>query len=399
MFDAIGRQGHEIRAVGGAVRNTVLGLPVADVDFATTAKPDEARNAAEKAGLKTIPTGIEHGTLTVLAHGLAFEVTTLREDVETDGRHAVVHFGSDWTRDAQRRDFTMNALYADANGVIFDPLGGLPDAMARRVRFIGDARQRIREDHLRTLRFFRINAQYGSGPPDRTGLSAAVRERGGLHGLSAERVRVELFKLLAATGAKRALTAMFEYGVLVQIIGAPPLLRRFERMTALEAALELPADPVRRLAALAMFSAEDAHRLAGRFRLSNGERKQLEIYGAVMPVTIDEREARTLLYKLGPGGYREFSLMAHAHSGASAGSKRWGAVHSLPQRWTTPVFPLKGRDLIKLGGLKGPRIGQVLQQLERRWIEADFKPSREDLLAHARIKLAQDDLRLHRKSD
>lgn len=387
VFRAIGRDGHVIRAVGGAVRNTLLGLPVADIDFATDAIPLETQALAEAAGLKTIPTGVEHGTITIIAHGQTFEVTTLREDVETDGRRAIVRFGRDWTRDAERRDFTMNALYADASGAIFDPLGGLGDVLARRVRFIGNSRQRIREDYLRTLRFFRFHAQYGRGAMDARGLSGAVREREGLRMLSPERVRVELFKLLTATGVKRALAAMFEHGLLVQILGGPPRMERLQRMAKLEAVSGRAPDAIRRLAALATFASEDVGRLAARFRLSNEEKKRLEVCAAILPAVVNERTARRLLYKLGAGAYTDFTLMAHAESGVSAHSRKWAAVHDLPQRWTPPELPLKGGDLIALGALKGPRIGGLLADLEEKWIAADFAIGRDALLRDAKAQL------------
>lgn len=387
VFSAIGAGGYEIRAVGGAVRNALLRLPVADVDFATTATPLEAKGLAEAAGLKTVPTGIDHGTITVLAFGQPFEVTTLREDVETDGRRAVVRFGRDWTRDAQRRDFTMNALYADVNGAVFDPLGGIADALAQRVRFIGDARQRIREDYLRTLRFFRFNAQHGRGALDREGLQAAGGERDGLRGLSAERVRSELLKLFAAPGAGRTLRIMMDHGFLVDLLGGPPLLNRFERTTKLETMLGLSPGPMRRLAALALFVEEDAARLAIRLRLSGAERTTLALCVPRADFGLDQRANKARLYHLGEEAYRDVTLLAHAHSGLPLKARKWRDAHDLPQRWTAPAFPLKGGDVVGLGAPKGPIVGRVLQDLERAWIAADFKPDRDDLLQRAKAAL------------
>ncbi|MBN9263737.1 MAG: CCA tRNA nucleotidyltransferase, partial [Hyphomicrobium sp.] len=222
VLSALAAAGHEARIVGGTVRNALLGEPVTDVDIATTATPDETMAAARAAGLDAIPTGVSHGTVTIVAHHVPFEVTTLREDVETFGRHARVAFTADWAADARRRDFTINALYCDANGTISDPLGGLADLAARRVRFIGDARERIREDALRILRFFRFHARYSAEAIDAEGLAACAAERHLLAKLSAERVRAELLKLLDAPGAARAIAVMAAYGFIVEILGRAP---------------------------------------------------------------------------------------------------------------------------------------------------------------------------------
>ena len=227
VFDALSRSGAETRVVGGAVRNALLGLPIGEIDIATTATPDEVIALAERAGLKAVPTGIEHGTVTVIANGQPFEITTLRRDVETYGRHAKIAFTNSWEDDAKRRDFTLNALYADRDGRVFDPLGGLADLEAGRVRFIGDAEARIREDYLRILRFFRFNAYYGKGGLDVEGLRAAVRLRDGVGQLSAERIGGEIKRILIAPGATRAVEALFDYGLLTSLLGGVPRLARF----------------------------------------------------------------------------------------------------------------------------------------------------------------------------
>ena len=235
VFAALAAPGIETRAVGGAVRDTLLGLPVSEVDLATTALPEKVIALARGADLKAVPTGIEHGTVTLVAGGVPFEVTTLRRDVETFGRHATVAFTEDWEEDARRRDFTLNALYAGSDGELFDPLGGYADLVAGRVRFIGDAEARIKEDYLRILRFFRFNAYYGKGAFDAEGLAACVRLRDGLDLLSAERVAGELRQLLVAPQAVRAVEALFDYGLLTQLLGGVPRLMRFERLVAAEA--------------------------------------------------------------------------------------------------------------------------------------------------------------------
>ena len=231
VFACLNREGFEARVVGGAVRNALLGLPVTEVDFATTAKPEDVTRLAAQAGIKTVPTGIAHGTVTLIAGGVPFEVTSLRRDVETDGRHATVAFGTDWADDARRRDFTMNALYADAQGKVHDPLGGLSDLRGGRVRFVGDPAQRIREDYLRTLRFFRFSAGYAAGAFDPDGITAAIRERMGLLRLSRERVRTELLRILVAPRAGEAIEIMEDTGP------APPAARRHRAARALRAAL------------------------------------------------------------------------------------------------------------------------------------------------------------------
>ena len=256
--------GEEARVVGGAVRNALLKLPVGDIDIATTALPDEVIRRAKAAGIKSVPTGIEHGTVTLVVDGHPFEVTTLREDTETFGRKAKVAFGRDWVRDAERRDFTINGLSVDADGVVHDHVGGLDDIAARRVRFIGDPDQRIAEDYLRILRFFRIHAAYGAGEPDRAGYLACIGGRAGLASLSAERVRMEMLKLLVAEGAAVAVQAMADGGLLLPIFGGVAYTGPFAAMIAAERALELAPDAVRRLGALAVAVTEDARRVAAR---------------------------------------------------------------------------------------------------------------------------------------
>jgi len=255
--------------VGGASCKTKLGLPVTEIDIATTAEPERVMALAEEAGLKAVPTGIDHGTVTVIANGQPFEVTTLRRDVETFGRHAKIAYTTSWEEDAKRRDFTLNALYADRDGKVFDPLGGYDDLAAGRVRFIGDAEARIKEDFLRILRFFRFHAYYGKGDMDAAGLDAAVKLRAGLEQLSAERVAGELRRILVAPQAARTVDALYDYGLLTGVLGGVPRLGRFERLVAIGAANALAPDASLRLAALAVFVEEDVARLAERLRLSN----------------------------------------------------------------------------------------------------------------------------------
>src|SRR6202023_1880041 len=273
VLSLLSADGEEARVVGGAVRNALLNIPTGDIDIATTALPDEVVRRAKAAGIKCVPTGIDHGTVTLVVDAQPFEVTTLREDTETYGRKAKVAFGRDWVRDAERRGFTITGLSVDADGLVHDHVGGLADIEARRVRFIGDAAQRIAEDYLRILRFFRMHAAYGAGAPDRAGYLACIAGRAGFSNLSAERVRMEMLKLLVADGAEAAVTAMADAGLLLTIVGSVTYTGPFAAMISAERALGLAPDPVRRLAALAVAVTEDAKRLAMRLRLTNAETK------------------------------------------------------------------------------------------------------------------------------
>jgi poly(A) polymerase len=387
VFAALAARGFTARAVGGAVRNALLGRPVADVDVATDARPEEVMRVVEAAGLKAVPTGLAHGTVTVVVGDRPYEVTTLRRDVETHGRHATVAFTGDWVADASRRDFTLNALYADADGTLFDPLGGYADLVARRVRFIGDAAERIREDYLRILRFFRVTADYGEGPADAAGLAACVRERAGLALLSAERVRDELLRLLAAPRGPEIVGLMLDYGLLPALLGAAPRPTLLARLAAVESALGLTPDAVLRLAALAVEVPEDAARLRDRLRLSNEQTAQLERaavrdpgLGPVAPESV----ARAKLYRHGARAYREGVLLAWALSGDPPDSEDWRRRLTLPERWQAPTFALGGADVLAAGVPAGPRVGEILRVLEEEWIAGDFAADASALRARLR---------------
>jgi poly(A) polymerase len=387
VFACLNRDGFEARVVGGAVRNALLGRPVNEVDFATTATPDDVLRLAAEAGIKTVPTGIAHGTVTLIAAGVPFEVTALRRDVETDGRHATVAFGTDWAEDARRRDFTMNALYADAGGRVHDPLGGLSDLRAGRVRFVGDPAQRIREDYLRTLRFFRFSARYARGAFDPQGIAAAIRERMGLFRLSRERVRTELLRILAGPRVGEAIEIMDETGLLPMLTGGVSRRVRFERLCEIEAALELTPNPVLRLAALGTFVEEDAGRLAEKLRLSSREAKELERLSALSPAispALGNAALQVLLYGLGAPLFLGRLLLAWADSGAAPGGEAWASAAALAGSWKRPSFPLGGADLIALGLKPGPELGALLKELEERWAAGGFSAGRDELLELAR---------------
>src|SRR6266568_2357751 len=331
VLELLNGNGEEARVVGGAVRNALLKIPTGDIDIATTAPPDEVARRAKAAGIKCVPTGIEHGTVTLVVDAHPFEVTTLREDTETFGRKAKVAFGRDWVKDAERRDFTMNGLSVDAAGVVYDHVGGIADARARRVRFIGDPDQRIAEDFLRILRFFRIHAAFGAGELDRDGYLACIRGRAGLATLSAERLRMEMLKLLIAGGAAAAAIAMAEGGLLQALIGGVVYTGPLSAMIAIEGELGLPASVTRRLAGLTVAVTEDAKRVAARLRLSNAEAKALDSMGHRwwrFP-TKDEANARRLLYRLGAERYHDRVLLGWARKGGDVTSSRWRALAEL----------------------------------------------------------------------
>jgi len=376
LLALLDRDGEEARVVGGAVRNALLKLPVGEIDVATTAVPEEVVRRVAAAGWKAVPTGIEHGTVTVVVDGKPFEVTTLRQDVETFGRKAKVVFGRDWMADAKRRDFTINGLSAAADGTIHDYVGGIPDIAARRVRFIGEPQTRIAEDYLRILRFFRFHAWYGEGAPDAAGLRACIGARAGLELLSRERVRMELLKLLLAPRVTPAVAIMAETGLLGAILGGVPFLASFENMAKVEAAAGIAADAVRRLGALGVLIKEDAGRLALRLRLSNAEAERLvmlDFWWRVSPAAGDQA-AHALLYQLGPKSFADRVLLAWSRSDAGANNEAWRALATLPQRWTAPVFPLKAADFMRRGIVAGPALGAALRAAETAWVEADFPP-------------------------
>ncbi len=377
LLGVLDRDGEEARVVGGAVRNALLEIPIHEIDVATTAVPDVVVKRVTAAGFKPVPTGIEHGTVTVVIDKHPFEVTTLRQDVETYGRHAKVAFGRDWKADAERRDFTINALSATRDGTIFDYVGGLDDLAARRVRFIGDARQRIEEDYLRILRFFRFHAAYGtSDHPDPAGVAACIAGRDGLDQLSRERVRMELMKLVVAPHAVPTLIAMTDVGLSLRMLGGVSYLASFENMAKVEVAIGEAADPVRRLGALGVAVAEDAERLWQKLRLTNSRARAAGLDGRRLAADVAcVWRAGCARAALSVGTVSISPIMrcsAWARSQASANDADWRALATLPQRWTAPVFPLKAADFIKRGVEKGPALGAAIAAAEKAWIAAGF---------------------------
>jgi len=421
LIEALARGGITARFVGGCVRDALLapGLsrPIADIDLATPARPEEVAAALDKAGIKVVPTGIAHGTVTAVVPPRHYEITTLRRDVETDGRHARVAFDADWAEDAARRDFTINAIYLDPDGTVHDPVGGRADLAAGRVRFVGDPPTRIAEDVLRVLRYYRFAARFGNGDPAaRAACRAAVPL---LPKLSAERVAHELTGLLGVENPVPALRMMAQDGVLAAILPEATRLDRLEKLIAIEAptlprlrrgSIPPPAyphpslprmrgrvregagedrdggspDPIRRLAAFVHIDAGEALALAERLRLSSIERDRLVALAPPWPLdpTRDARAQRHALYRLGAERYRDLALLIAAEGGMDRA--RLDELLTLAEGWQPPVFPLSGRDVTALGIPPGPRIGELLAEVRRWWEEGDFTADRAACLARLR---------------
>lgn len=388
MLETLNRDGAVTRVVGGAVRNTLLGVAVSDVDLATTLHPEHVIERARGRGYAVFETGIEHGTVTIVAgrHGArtSVEVTTLRADVETHGRRATVAFSNDWAGDAARRDFTVNAIYCDADGTLHDPVGGMSDIASRSIRFVGDPTARIAEDYLRILRFFRFTAQYAGGQADARGLEASIEGQDGIAKLSAERIRQELLKLLPAPGAVPVLEAMAVSGILHRICGGHFSLKAFTTLAAIELAQSLKPDVLLRLAALMLCKGVTARDIQNRLRLSGAEVKLLAALEAVPPIdapALGDPERKALLYRLGADVFKRAVLLSWARSGTSGQDSGWCDLHTLPARWMAPVFPLAGRDVIDRGIASGPAVGRILAEIEENWIDGGFAEDRNDLLA------------------
>jgi poly(A) polymerase len=378
VFDALAAAGGEARVAGGAVRNTLMGEAVSDVDIATTLMPEQVMKAGAKARLGVHPTGIDHGTVTLVVGGKAFEVTTLRVDVETFGRKARVAFTDDWAADALRRDFTMNALYCSRDGKIYDPTKGYEDILRRRVKFVGLPAERIKEDALRILRFFRFHARYGAGAPDGQGLAACVRHRARLRGLSSERIRQELFKLLEAKRAADTIKLMAARNVLKVLFPPAADLTPLTRMAKIDQALGLRPDALLRLALVA----KDARALRERLRLTNAEMRRLDAIATHASPTpkLRDRERRAVLYHLGGEAWRDTVRLGWAKSKDPVASKKWKDLLAFADQWTIPCFPLTGKDLLAHGLEPGPVLGRELGRLEDWWIASDFSADKESLL-------------------
>ena len=389
VMRALTANGAEARFVGGCVRDAILKRPVLDIDIATPLTPPQVIEALAVAKIKAVPTGIEHGTITAVCEGRPFEITTLRRDVETDGRRAVVAFTTDWAEDAARRDFRLNALYLDAEGVIHDPTGeGLSDARAGRIVFVGDAETRIREDYLRILRFFRFSAWYGRGEPDAEAVRACAGLKDGLTGLSAERVSKELIKLLGADDPRPTLRLMAATGVLGALLPEVQGLARFEGLVEIETSQLFTCDPALRLAALLPDDTAVVEAMARRLRLPNALRDRL-IAAVAMPDDrivswMSPREMRRAIYRLGKDAFKDRVMLGWASEPRSVTYPQWRMLLVYPDTWTVPDFPITASEIKASGVPEGPLFGQVRREVEAWWIDLDFTDDK--LAAIERLK-------------
>lgn len=385
LLSRLSAEGDAARFVGGCVRDTVAGREVGDIDVATEAAPGRVMTLLDGQGIRAIPTGLAHGTVTAVVDGTVYEITTLRRDVETDGRRAKVAFTDDWLGDAARRDFTINALYLDADGTLYDPAGGLGDLEAGRVRFIGSPRDRLEEDVLRLLRFFRFHAWYGKGGPDKAAVAACRAFAPRLSGLSGERVWAELRRILAAPDPGDALRPMDEAGALGRVVPGAAAFDRLDRVIVIEEELGLDVSAIRRLAAVLVPEESDVGGLARRLRLSRAEWARLgkavdasaQLIAEPDPASIGDR-----LYRWGERSFGDALAVAWADRRAKGENEDVFERHARAlAAWTRPVFPVGGKDAIALGAAPGPAIGRALEEVEAWWIAREFAPGRETCLA------------------
>jgi poly(A) polymerase len=385
IIKALTGGGAEARFVGGCVRDAILGRAVKDVDIATPLVPEEATKLLEAAGLKVVPTGIAHGTVTAVSAHRPYEITTLRKDVETYGRHAKVAFTDDWEADAARRDFTMNALSCRPAGEVFDYFGGLKDLRQGRVRFVGDAKERIREDVLRLLRFYRFLAHYGRGAPDASARSACRAAAEQLATLSAERLRDETLKLLAAPSPHDVLVLMHNDRILAAYLAEASEIQRLSRLVAIErrwGERVRATDPVRRLATL-LKEPTQAEAVALRLRFSNKDRERIEALASPEPRFVpppDERAVRRACYRLGPELLVDRALLHWANAGTPDNAALERILDEV-EAWEPLALPVKGEDVLALGVPTGEAVGSALRQIEEWWIGEDFRPGRDEALA------------------
>jgi poly(A) polymerase len=367
----------EGRFVGGAVRNALCGWRVNDIDIAVPMPPEETRKRLEIAAIKAVPTGFEHGTVTAIVNGRPFEVTSLRRDVATDGRHAVVTYTDDWEEDSARRDFTMNALYATADGEIFDYHGGVEDLIAGRVRFVGDAAARIREDYLRILRLFRFQAWYGKGEMDADALQAVALTKAGLTQLSGERIANEFLRLVECQNPMPSLRLMAACGVLSELLPHALQLPRLENLVLIDAENQFAPDAILRLVALLPGDANAARAVGERLKLSSADRARLEglaAAGEKIAAHLSAAEVRRTLYRIGAARFRDRVLLSWAASPRGASAIQWRMLLSIADSWERPRFPLTGREAMAAGLAEGPEVGRVLAAVEAWWLAQDFAP-------------------------
>jgi poly(A) polymerase len=389
VIAALTKKGAAVRFVGGCVRDAVLGRKVKDIDIATHDPPEAVMALLKEAGIKAVPTGIAHGTVTAVVGKSHFEITTLREDVETYGRHAKVAFTNDWKADASRRDFTFNAMFLAPDGALYDPFDGIADLKAGRVRFVGDPETRIKEDVLRLLRFFRFYAHYGTGAPDAAGLAACRKLAHLLPSLSGERVAGELLRLLTAPDPAPVLLLMAGEGVLAHVLPEATRIPRLAALAEIESKLG-EADALRRLAASLEPKLAAAEDVADRLRLSNAESERLVALAAPeFPVTVtsDSKIQRRELYRLGAARYRDLALLAWAEAAGQRSDDAFRAMIAAAEGWKKIALPVKGRDVLALGVENGPEVGRLLKEIETWWIENDFTPDRAECLKKLKLRV------------
>ncbi|HSV30015.1 MAG TPA: CCA tRNA nucleotidyltransferase [Candidatus Omnitrophota bacterium] len=401
VVDALVAEGAEVRFVGGCVRDAILRRPIKDVDIATHDPPERVMELLTKAGIHVIPTGIAHGTVTAVIGKAHYEITTLREDVETFGRHARVTFTDDWAADAARRDFTMNAMFADRDGRVYDPFNGLADLGAGRVRFVGDPMKRIEEDVLRLLRFFRFFAHYGRPPMDRRAVAACRKMAPKLVTLSGERVAGELIRLMQAPDPAAVLLVMHGEHILEHVLPEAAEFGRLRVLTWLETrAMRRPGvapDPMRRLGAVLRTDEAGVRQLGERLKLSNAQAAHIAAIAAprvAVTADMDPRAVRRALRKVGADTFRDLVLVAWAGARAQSGrpdsaeTRKWMAMLDAAESWVPVELPVRGADCIAMGVPRGPEIGRVLAEVERWWEDEDYRPGREECLERLRRLVA-----------
>lgn len=382
------------RYVGGCVRNSLLGLDVHDIDIATKLLPNEVIEHLDARGIRHVPTGIEHGTITAIVENCAIEITTLRKDTETDGRRSKVEFTDDWFQDAQRRDFTCNALYCDAQGNVFDPLTtGIADTMAQKIAFVGCASDRIKEDYLRILRFFRFFAWYGKGEIDSEGMLACALLKDGLNNLSAERVWSEAKKLMKAPAPFKALEQMEKIGILAQIFGEHLDFAKFKALSTLEFEQGLAPDPILRIMALLVRADQNREcLLCNKFRLSNAEKERIITWARDFTQINADLSAQAIkrnIYKMGATVFQDRVVLEWALDNSIQTYSKWNSMFKLSHELVLPVFPIGGAQIMALGIKKGPKIGQILDALEDWWVNNDFLIDKALIDAQIAIEIAK----------
>jgi len=390
LIAAFADAGFTARYVGGCVRDAVLGLPIRDIDIATDALPERSMALIQVLGMTAVPTGIDHGTVTAVGRR-SYEITTLRRDLTTDGRHAVVAFTDDWREDAARRDFTMNAMFLDADGTVLDFFGGLADLAAGRVRFVGDPARRLAEDTLRLLRFFRFHAFYGKGAPDGEGLAACRQAAPHLPALSVERIRQEMLRLLEAPEPVACLRLMQDEGILRHVLpeaGPAPVLERLAHMVARDQACDRRPDALLRLLALLPSGRPAASALALRWKLSNAERDRMEKAAALAPTLSPDLSSHATHILIQAQGNQALADAAGLRA-CDGNPAQWNELLRLAGEWQAPEFPVKGRDLAALGLQPGPEMGRLLKLAEAWWIEGDFTADRAACLGHLKALISQ----------